>query len=305
MSDLKVKNIRLSIILVALMIIIGFLLNMGNKDQDIDRSIIKITNTSEIDKVISTTLAEKTELTFDGSKWLVNSTFQADPMKIKLLFAAISQISIRRQLDGEMESIITRNFEKGHKIDFYSNDNLVRTLEVWGDPSNSLTYIRYKDIIYLVEIPGYKTNISGHLNISEATWRHPNIFHEMAWRNLAKIEIDFPFESEKNFSIIMGDDFFKIENLVATDTTRLIDYIDYLSLIEVDEYLSMNFSKDSMNVFQTIRVFDVGKNLFEMELLSTDSSSNEVFGLLNEKTFFRLSSEKITPLNKSINYFKP
>ena len=306
MTDLKKNNILLIAVLTILVVVI--LLNhfLLNRNQGVlkDKLMLTIENTADINKVVFESPDGYNELEYSNQKWMINEKYIVDPVKIQLLFATVNQMSIRRLVEGNMmrqiDSLISLSNEK---ISFYSSGKLVKSFQLIGDPEQQVSYIKHNNEIYLMEIPGYNAYIYGLLNIREKEWRHHNILHEMPWRNLSSIQVEYP-QTNSSFEIIRMRGFFTVDGIQETDTTKLTDFIDALSLLNAEEYLYSG-SFDTSNIKLRVTISDVGKNTFVLETQAENPDELYVTGRLNKHNMMKIKKAALEPLFRTKNYFKP
>ena len=90
--------------------------------------------------------------------------------------------------------------------------------------------------IFLAHIPGYTTSIDNLFDLSTEDWRSRFVW-QVDWLNLERIEVKS--SSFEPWSVVRQGGYFGIEDNLQTDTARLNEYLDRLSLLAVDEFISV------------------------------------------------------------------
>ena len=299
MNKQRKRNIRLLITLVVVVTISlswTFISNNKRDSLDINRGIFKITNTLDISKIVSTGTNSSTELKFLTGKWLLNNEFEADPSRVHLLFAAIQNMSVRRPISIDRKNSIDSLFlVSGVKLSFFNGESEIAKIETCGDERLGITYFRKGSDTFIMEIPGYRTYIHGLIAFETEGWRNMNLFHKMGWRNLRSIDIQYPETPQNNFSISRNKSIFGIDQLEVVDTTRLFDYIDYISLINTEHYLPDTFNTELKPSIK-ITVTDVGNRSFIMELFNKEIQNNTILGRMDSSNYFTLGKQQFESL---------
>ncbi|MDH5381833.1 MAG: hypothetical protein OEW75_13325 [Cyclobacteriaceae bacterium] len=310
MNNQKKKNGKLLIIafiLLAVVFVNAFLIKSNTDSSGIDRDLFKVIQTENINRVDAEREGVINTIEYSAGKWSLDGQHNANPLNIRLLFATVREISIRREITNadQKEAILEKMETEGKKMTFYANDIPVSSFQVWGDESNSTTFIKKtqdNEHVYLMEIPGYRAYIYGLLAISDPEWRHPVILNEMNWRNLSAIEVDFNNDPSSSFQIVTADSFYKIEGIAETDTSKLTSYIDYISLLEVDRYLKNDVPPDTSNLVVTFKIKDVGNNAMILKFWVREDK-NSLTGTVNNRNWFIIDRKKTESLLRNRNYF--
>ena len=300
MNRQRRKNIVLLILSASLLISITLVSNMnpGKSDSlDVDRTKFSIENTIRVNTVIVEHQGVQNSLAFIDGKWLINNMFQADPSKVHLLFATIQQVQIRRPVSQETKTQLGQKIKnEGIIMTFFEDETEVLVLQSIGDTNESTTYFQDEiGNIYLVEIPGYRAYIHGLLSIEDPEWRNHNLYHRLNWRNLASVSVNYSANPLDGFKIIQGEQQFEVEGLIQTDTTRLFDFVDYISLLEADRYLTKG-TFENLTTFLEIDIRDVGNRPYIMELFHQKTADSLRIGRMDKEVYFAIPENRIAPL---------
>lgn len=305
------KNKILSVILISLVAVVALLLLIdGSADQlDVNKDKFAFSDPSAVDKVVLTQPDGEVTLTFEENEWLVNGKYEADPQRIKVLFAIIKQISIRRKVAKQDSDSLQQLMEnEGVEATFYANVNPVHKLNILGNELQGITYISQEnEQMYLVEILGYRSYLAGVFELDANAWRDPLVF-DVNWRNLQQVRMIIPDAPESSFDIIYDEGQYQIRNLDKTDTTKLYNVLDDISLLYVNDFLSekeiAEIDQSNFSPTATIVVEDVGQNKFTMEVLQELGDRN-VFLIRKDSTYFAIiDQEKLRRVLRPKRYFE-
>ena len=311
MSRQKNHNIRLLIILlVAVCIVAAYeMIDVtGNEPGSYDRKQFSMTNTLDINQVEITGPDFKNTVVYQQANWSINGKYPVDPMRISVFFATMQNINIRRPASREMIPQVSAAIDSaGVTVKLFSEGQLVHSFSAWGDDSKSVTYFRNKEgEIYIVEIPGYRSYVYGLVSLETNEWRNKNVFNRMNWRNLGKIAVMYPGREADNFDIVPDGRFFKVLQVTPeTDTTRLTDYIDNISLLNAVAFMGDAPEDLALTPSMTIQVFDVGKNPHTLELFeSKNGDKRYVTARVDSSEYIALPAPQAQQLFQTTDYFK-
>jgi hypothetical protein len=233
------RNIRLLILLGVLITITSVAYWMINRNTigTIDKNLFRVEDFNTINRVTLVKDSQAIELTFDGVRWKVNDRL-ADRNMIDVLFATLQQAEPKRLLAESVRDSINNILDKeGVVVSLFADDE--RKLEFTAGGNRGKTQAYFKDVqgeSYVMVIPGYRVYTSGVFELDENGWKDRYVFN-FNWKNFKSLKTKFP-EAKNDFEVAMGDSYFEIEGMTAVDTTRLNDFLDAVSLVEVDYFVS-------------------------------------------------------------------
>lgn len=302
----KIKNIRLLIILGALVVMTiatYFLLNRKRGHQLIDDALMfSMVDVSEIDSVSIYGESDTTRLHFNHGEWIVNDEFSADPQKLTVLFAILNQVRAKRTVADAVKEQVDSIFNtSGRKVEFYEGSSLVKEFFVAGHPESGTSYFRKGDKSYIVTIPGYRSYLSALFLMRDSGWRGKLIFEEVSWNNLEKVEINYP--EKPGFSIVPSENFYTIQGQQVSDSLKILDYLDRVSLLMADNFLEGDEveAPDTLPLIK-IAVSDIRKRPFELSVFPAKNNSYHL-ALKDSVYWLHISKDKIEPLVKDRSYF--
>ncbi len=294
----KKKNIRLLVVLgvVLILTMVTYWLDRPANELDVNKELFSLSDPVNINKVALKSSANLVTLSFENGEWRVNDQYEADPQRINVLFAILKQVKVRRQTAKNQQTALDSLFSsKGSEVSFYEGETIVKQFEVVGDPGKSLTYMA--DAItndkYLVEIPGYRSYLAGLFELDESGWRNPLVFN-LNWANLQDVRVNYYEQAGDNFEIVFEDRDYTVAGINEVDSLRLTDFLDDVSLLYVDDYLTKEEIRQYNGLlekpFATIGIKDIGNNDYSITIFSKVQKSKYLvkidsldYGLLEEK----------------------
>src|SRR5258708_14821 len=286
----KRKNIRLLLSLIAmiLLIVVFFVLSNSKNNSSIDKAIFQIANLEKVERITIQSSKEKIELKFNGTKWLVNGTYEADRQMITVLFAALKQVEAKRKVASSIQDSVKTEINKnGIKVSCYEGEALAKEFWSEGNLLKSETYFQLSDgIPYVVTIPGYRVYVASVFEVPTNNWRDKRVFN-FNWQNFKSLEAVFPADQKQNFKASFQNKFFGIEGISA-DTTKLNNFLDAVSLLRADRILTNDQAKadDSLTShppFETITIQDIARHNFELKVFPIQKGKSTVIVKKNEE----------------------
>lgn len=300
------KRLVISLVLLSAVTVVLFFMNASGKKSDLDKSIFKVDDQINIDNVVLERATEKIKLTYNKTIWQVND-FEADRQLIKVFFAAILQAEPKRKLStAKSDSVSTLMKERGTHVTLWEGPEVRKDFYVLGNSQKSETYYQLAESsdVYMVTIPGYRVYLASIFDLSQEDWRDKRIFN-FNWQNFKSLSASFPADVKQNFTISFKDQYFTIDGLVNTDTTKLNDYLDAISLIRAEQIVSgpKRSSYDSLLTgapdFQ-ISVEDIASRAIRLDVFVR---AGQFIGKWDEKELVLFNSATIQPISKGRSYF--
>jgi hypothetical protein len=286
----KNKNIRLLISLIALSIATALLFLFGNPNRsDVDKTIFKVKDQNTIDKVVFESAKGKVELKFDGAKWKVNSTHEADGQLVTVFFASILQVEPKRKITGvQQDSIKNRMAKDGIKVSMWEGEKMEKEYWVSGNDQKTETYFQLaNDAPYFVTIPGYRVYVASIFELTENEWRDKRVFN-FNWQNFKSLKSHLPQQTNQDFTISFANKLFGIEEVAVADTTKLSNYLESIFNLQADRILSQEEATNYDSLFATspllqIEIQDIAKRTFGLKIYPPQGKSKLVVAKMNEE----------------------
>ena len=125
-----------SLVMIAVLVV---LILFGNSDSHIsvDKNLFKVADQTKIDLIVLKNQDEQIELHFDGARWMVNDSFEADRQLIQVVFATLLQTEPRRPAAQRLrDSIHQKITQSGIEVKLFEGKDLAqRRRQGQADPS--------------------------------------------------------------------------------------------------------------------------------------------------------------------------
>lgn len=296
------------VVLTALTLLVFWWLQPENRI-DLPQDIFQVSDLGEISQVELKSPSGTVSLAYDGGRWLVNDSLNADPDMIRVLFATLQQAVPKRGVPrASRDSVFKQIVEGGVKVTLYEGDESRKQFFAGGNPAKTQSYFADpgSQQVYAMTIPGYRVYVSGILELDANGWRDKFVFN-FNWRNFKRLEVRFPDTPEEAFNVSMQKEFFGIEGMSRADTAKLNTFLDELSLLTVDRYLSDRKLADSLNQVKPevgFQITDIGNRIYRLRLYG-QVNRGEVLGLIQRDQVAVFDPRKIQGLLRRKSFFRP
>ena len=310
MQEKKNKRLLILFVSLTLLCICFYFFGKTNNQIEVDTSLFKLKDGTNVNRVVLESLTGKVALDFNGTRWSVNNNYEADRQLIKLLFATLEKAEPKRPVANSqlnsVDSIISKN---GVTVNLYEDENLIQSFRVGGNVQKTEAYFQESigQPSYVMTIPGYRLYVSYILELDESGWRDKRIFN-FNWRNFKSLNMIVPGDPTQNFEVSFKDQFFGITGIVEVDTTKLNDYLDAVSLLSADQFIKPAFSSvyDSLlktNASFRIEVKDIADKTYSLELFAPIKKDPNILGRLDEEHAVIFNRNNILPIAKKRGFF--
>jgi hypothetical protein len=302
------RNKKLAGLALSLALTIGAVYWAGLRDESYrpDKNLFRDIEIELVDKVILRSKKDSVTLKYTGSGWNVNEIHAADRSRIMVLFATLQQAEPKRPVASSLKDSISRAMESdGIDVLLFIGDEVVQELIVGGSPAKTETYFKKKGIDdpYVMSIPGYRTYVGGIFELDENGWRDRHIFR-FNWENFRSLESRFK-NATGDFSVVMNNHVATIPEVALADTAKLNQYMDYLSLLAVDDYLDTNSMLDSLAKTQPVAEFaieDIASRKYTLALYAPQYGKG-VYALVNGTQWAVIQEDRIFPILRPKEFF--
>ena len=306
---LELRNKVLAGTLVVLVVMAAAILFFDGIGGQVDKDVFKIDNLAAIDRIQFKSQGRDVELSFNGSRWLVNKDYDADDQLVTVLFATLQQVEAKRKVATSLSDSIASMLKRtGIKVSLFTGSDIEMELFVGGNAGKKETYFMTTDNIpYIMSIQGYRVYVAGVFELDQNGWRDKRIFN-FNWRNFKKLSAQFTDPAKKGFVIEDQGFGFDITNTTGTDTTRLNDYLDAISLLVANDIISQGENEVYDSVLQTrpaltIEILDLGDNKFSLDLYEPINGDDQVAGKMNGNEGVLFDRQQVLPLLQGREYF--
>lgn len=302
------KNKTLAGLLLILTVVVAILFLTDKNGNVVDKDLFKVEGLSGVDKVILKSTQSQIELTYDGTRWKVNGVHDADDQMITVLFATLQQAVPKRKVpQNQQEEVSGLLASKGISITLYQGQKMLNQFTVGGNQAKSEAYFADEKNAYVMTIPGYRVYVAGIFELDESGWRDKRIFN-FNWRNFKKLAVKFPAQPAHNFDVEDLGSGFQITQFERSDTTRLNDYLDAVSLLVAREIIQEGYSPRYDSLLGTvpdliIEVYDLGSNKFQLDLFRPLPDDPNALGKLGDEDIVLFDRSQVMPIMKTKDYF--
>lgn len=308
-SDIQEKrNKRLAVVLIVLIAATFVAVTMTGKTEyvTVDRNLFKLSNTESIDRLVLERNGQAVEIKFNGTRWMVNQEFSADPNLIKVIMATLQQVEAKRKVAvSDQDSVSNVILKNGVKISIYAGGDVVSQFYAGGNSQKTQALFKNAadDNIYVVNIPGYRVYVSGIFELTASGFREKRVF-DFNWRNFQSLEARFTDNPSQSFIVSPQKGMFGIEG-IRTDTTKLGTFMDGIFSLSVDEYMDKPGITDSLSQirpFLELTLRDVAKNEYSLKIYR-ETPSGQVPGLMHGKDAVLINSQRLRPILRPKQFF--
>jgi hypothetical protein len=284
------KNIQLLISLMIIVVITFFLFvfTSTKNSSSVDKDLFQVENLDKIDHVLLESAKGKTDLKFNGTKWVVNDKYEADRQMVTVLFATLKQTIAKRQVAANVQDSMQKEiFKSGNKISCFEATSLAKEIWIGGNIQKTETYFQLKDgKPYVVTIPGYRVYVASIFELTSNDWRDKQVFN-FNWQNIKSLDVIFASDPKQNFKASFKEKFFSIEG-INTDTTKLASYMDALLQLRSERILdSLEAKNYASNILQhplmKIAIQDVANRTYPLILFPLEKGSKYQVGKINNE----------------------
>lgn len=302
------KNISLLISLVVLILACVVIYWSGRSDStlQIDETLFRVDDFKSIDRIVLRTAQHQVELKYLDNRWRINDRYPADRNMVDVLFATLQQAIPKRPVAERLQDSVGTELEKnGVHVSLFTGQELKKEFLAGGNDRKNQAYFRLagQATPYLMMIPGYRVYVSGILELDENGWRDKYVFG-FNWQNFKRLDAIFPTDSKKNFSVIMRNRIPVVEGIgeAEIDTARLNTFLDNISLLTVDRFLSSGDSLRKENPIMKVRIEDIAGRNYTADFFVP--VANQVPALIQETDPALFDSRKVQEILRSREYFR-
>jgi hypothetical protein len=305
------RNIRLLVGLVisSLALILVIYLSARENIDVVDKQLFQVEDQTEINKVvIKPAQSEKVELSFEGGRWRVNNSYDADQQMIKILFATLLQTEPRREVAATIQDSISNHIRAtGNEVELYADNEIVKHFWVGGNDRKTETWFQVtNDVPYIVQVPGYRLYVASVFELAANDWRDKRIFN-FNWQNFKSLETRFAQQSNQDFTISIVNQLYVINEVAVADTTKLSTYLESVFNLQADQFLTTSGKYDSLlttTPVYSISVKDIANRVYQLEVFPQLKGEQVILGRVNSELPALFNPSQITPIARKRSYFE-
>jgi hypothetical protein len=308
------KNIRLLISLFAISVLCILFAFFSNTDTyaDVDKNLFRVEDQTQVSKIVLSTPSknQEVEIRFDGTRWMVNNSFEADNQLITVFFATLLQAEPKRPVAETLQDSIANRMEKqGISVKLYEGEQVVKDFWVSGNDQRSETYFQLAGdkTSYLVTIPGYRVFVASLFELSEAEWRDKRIFN-FNWANFKSLKAHFTQQPNEDFTISFSNGLYGIVEVEVADTTKLSNFLESVFNLQADQFNVNSSSRyDSLLKIPptySITILDIANRAYQLEVFPPLKDEQVILGRLNNNLSALFNPKQIAQISRKRGYFR-
>lgn len=297
------KNIRLMLLLAVLVTATVVLFVTGGcEGSDVDPDYFQLTDYTGIDRVVLQSPRENIVLSYNGARWRLNDSLVADRAMIDVLFATLAQVRVRRALGAD--SVAAELETRGVKVILQKEGTVVQEFIAGGNDRKTLAYFMKpgERKPFVMHIPGYRVYASGIFELESGGWRDKYVFG-FDWQNFSQLNATFPDRPTDNFEVYLEDRVAHIRGMNQADTTRLNTFLDAVSMLTVDQFISTP-AGEPQTPLMTILVTDIGRRSYELSLFPGGPGDGPYEGLFQRRDRCTFSPRRLEEVIRRRGYFQ-
>lgn len=233
--------------LAILLIIVAIIMFPNNKPFGKSNSSFAIGRDIKVSKVEFSQDDSRLTLEKRNDGWVVNGKYETRESGINFIEKVLTGIEIKSPVsEATFKTEITDKGIEPVKVKIYEGNKVRKSFLVYKTESNSygnIMKIKANSKPFIVNVPGYETNIGYAFTLNENYWRPYTLF-SMLPSDIAEIHFDNIADPEYSF-VITNDGKYNLTNdgkeITGWDTARLERYMTYFSMIPFESWnLDMN-----------------------------------------------------------------
>ncbi len=196
-----------------------------------DDADFAIVDTASITKIfIADVRGEQVLLTKENGIWLVNGKVVADKKKVDLLLQTMHDVRMRNPVGQNEHNTVVKEFTSlGIKTEFYSNDELLKTIYVGratGDQVGTYMMIEGATAPYVAHIPGFVGYLTPRFPTNAVKWKSKLVFDVPA-QEIKSFTMSFPAAVQESFVLTNG----ATPSLAGADGKPMQTDVNYLKYL--------------------------------------------------------------------------
>ncbi len=238
-----IKKIISTIIVAALAIIVAFLIFTDNSPFGKGNSSFAVDHNIKVTKVEFSQNNNKLTLEKKGDAWVVNDKYETRESGINFIEKVITGIEIKSPVSESTfkKEITDKNIEP-IKVKVYEGNKVVRSFLVYKTDSNiygNIMRMKANSKPFIVNVPGYETNIGYAFTLNENYWRPYTLFNFLP-SEISEVSLSNISDPEYSFVITNNNGKYQMSSqgniLTGWDTSRVERYLTYFSMVPFESW---------------------------------------------------------------------
>lgn len=232
------KNWGLTVILIILVGIYIFMLSDGPAISTQETTVeLSLADTSAITS-ISLQAAEQPALQLARASrgWVVNDSIPVDGRYMQLLQSVLAKVEAVRPVAASQYAAIDQQLQQQGTQVRVETPGQTLSFVAGGDAESQVSYFKQGDQIYVVQLPGYNSYLSGLFNQAVEQIRSRTIYN-LNSNNFLGLQLTYPERPERDFEIIFRDNRLGVADMDAPDSLTLFGYMSLFEPVEAQTYV--------------------------------------------------------------------
>ena len=235
------KNWGLLIILLVLSGVFGILISQKatTTSLEVEEDLFAVQDTSSLQRLELQQAQGATQVLERAERgWQLNNTYQADPQLMRLLLSVLQNVEVKRPVaESQQEEIVQKLQQEGVQVRAYNEGGAVTEFIAGGDEEGRLSYFLQDGAVYVVELPGYVSYISGIFALTENNLRDRTIFRTNHL-NLQQLTLEYPGEAE-DIKIDFDGSRLEVANISQPDSVQLLGFLSLFENLQATGYVNV------------------------------------------------------------------
>ena len=298
----KTKNISLALLLLLLIAVsLGLSFWEGaSGGSRVDSELFALENIDPIDRVLITTKEEIIDGRAFSGGFMINDQFAMDENLLTLLAAVLQQVRVQRPLSGQQQQEVWENIQhRGSHVEVFAGDQRMSSFWAGGDAAKQQSYFATESgQVYLVNLPGYNSYVSGLFELPLSDWRSRTIFSN-TWRSLMSVSFQDFSTPENDFQITYNDPFFAVSGVQRLDSNNVMNYLQ--DVVNLKAIALVDTSYTGMPWIE-LKTIDIDPSKSQTLTLYGDNSQPVVLGKSGAQ-YFTFRRNNLEAIVKNAGYF--
>jgi hypothetical protein len=304
MQEKRNKLLTGSLIVLLIVIVAMAFLTREKQTFSVPQNLYNDVDLNKVDQITLEGPSGTTRLHFEGYRWKVNDTIDADRGLVEVLFATLQQAAPKRAVAGSLQDSVEGQLRNhGVKVSLFAGSARLKSFYAGGNEQKTQAIFLPESggEPHLITIPGYRVYVSGIFEMPPLAWREKLVFN-FNWQNFSRLEARYK-NPAGNFDILMKQNQVYIPGLAEADTAKLNTYLDQISLFTVEEYIQSNRITDSLAAsppMLDLEISDVANRRYQLSVFATPT---QFYGRIDDRNWAILNEKRIIPLLRPKEFF--
>lgn len=296
------KNIILATVLAVLL---GISISLGFWEEGggsaFDPGLFALEDINQVDRVVMTRGEEVLDFRAFSQGFLINDQYPMDQGLLSVLGAVLQQVRVQRPVSEKLQAGIWEDLQQqGTRVQVYMGEKLLEEFWAGGDALKQTSYFATgQGAVYVVNLPGYTSYVSGLFSMELSGWRTKNVFRN-TWRSILSFKLEDNRAAENNLEITYKDPFFGVSGVQKIDSNRVINYLENLGALRAEALIDTSYQGDP---WKTLTTEDIDP-LKNTSLILFEPGKDSLILGRSQDQYYLFRKQRINPLLQTPGYFE-